>query len=189
MKQISNYISNLLLRNEIIAEDDREVYAYAIEVLCCLIAPFLMISFLIPFTKLSYEGFILIIPFSMLRRYSGGFHFKNSTVCIIVSFLYLFMMEEIGKRIEFSNKLAMTSIMFLIIIEVICFRKSTYCDDIYKKARKAKAFFACSILLFCILISYFTNNIIIGKWVSLGIIMTFILQIPCLVKYIINRHS
>ena len=35
------------------------------------------------------EGLLMILPFMLIRKFSGGFHLKSSTVCLVSSTLLL----------------------------------------------------------------------------------------------------
>ena len=179
IKLISKKITNKLLIKGLIAADDAELYEYAASVLCYLIAPFILITVLIPITGLTYEGFIMIIPFTMLRRYCGGFHFKRSGVCSIVSFFYLLVMEEIGKRIITSTTLIAVSAICLVILLHISFKNTDKYPQYSRNKRNVNTIIIGAFLVI-VIIPCFSYSYLYVKWICIGIIMTFALQLPVL---------
>lgn len=185
IKRISSLIVNNLVVKGLIVADDKDLYEYAATVLCCLIAPFILISLLIPITGLIYEGFIMIIPFTFLRRYCGGFHFKSSTICSIVSFFYLLAMEEVGKRLNITKGLIIITLICLAILLVISLYKTSIYNQNSQKRRNISVITISSILLVSVILTYI-NACDCNKWICIGIVMTLNLQLPVFLKYLVN---
>ncbi len=187
VERISKAVTNNLVSKGLIDATDMEVYEYAATVLCYLIAPFLIITLLIPITKISYEGYIMIIPFTLLRRHCGGFHFKNATVCFVVSFAYLLLLELIGQNIVQS--------VLLMFLAFFCLGYLLYKAIKSSITEKSGFFFKhnCRIIVICVLLVVvlllfsFIDSCAFGKWICIGIIMTFILQIPDIIKTFVNK--
>ena len=179
--KLSKTITNYLTTRGYITTDEIELYEYAASILCCLIAPFVIVSALIPITGLKYEGYILVIPFTLLRRYCGGFHFKNDNICLLVSTFYLLIIEEIGVKINVSKILIVSSAICLFLLYCIGIRK-TACYSVSMKKRRI-----CSLTIICLVFYLFIISTLIldecyySKWICLGIIMAIILQVPDLI--------
>ncbi len=67
MQKYAGTIITWLICQQAIQEQDRELYTYAL-----------------------YNMVLLIIPFMMLRKFSGGFHAKTPLRCMAISSFYCF---------------------------------------------------------------------------------------------------
>ena len=172
----------------VLTESEKEIYEYAVIMHIFNVLPFVMASILVPVTKLKYEGYILILPFALLRRYCGGFHFKNCGVCLFVSTLYLYIMEQIGKEIKTSFVLIfLTSLCLVYLYFVSCNISSQKCTSDTAKKRNFRATIIFSLMYISLFFSIIDKNDHFAKWIYLGIIMTFILQLPLIFQNIIKK--
>lgn len=168
---------------------DREIYEYATTVLCYLIAPLFIITFLIPVTKISYEGYMMIIPFILLRRQCGGFHFKNSTICFVVSIAYLLLLEVIGNNIKQSPELLLFSLFCLGYLLYKAIKNSITDKSGFVFKHNFRIIVICVLLVIALLLFFSIDSSVCGKWICIGIIMTFILQIPDIIKTFVSRSA
>ena len=82
-------IADWLLRCQVITEEDRELYEYAIYSIFLIISPlFLAIAFGFLFGVV-WQSVLIILPFVVVRKFSGGYHAKKAGVCLISSSLLL----------------------------------------------------------------------------------------------------
>ncbi len=178
MSKINDFIINKLIINELINENDKEIYDYALSVLLCLVAPYIFVTLLMPFTKIYIEGYIMIVPFTLLRRYCGGYHFSDSRVCCIVSFFYLWLFEIIGINVKPDIAFTIISITCLWLLLPIGIMKGNNLDKTERRKRALEL-----ICIICVLsltsFSYY-QMFTFTTWLNIGIVMTFILQIPVL---------
>ena len=181
-KAIGRFITKKLLINGLIDEEDKELYEYATVILCYLATPFILVALMAPITGMLYEGVIMVIPFTLLRRYCGGFHFKSNKLCLVVSFLYLFTMEKIGQRLTVNVYFVVITFICLVALWNIGILKSLQYNPILPQKRNLSLHVICSVLLFCVLMAPMYGPSTFLKWICIGIIMTLILQIPVLVK-------
>lgn len=85
MKYLAGVITTWLIRQGAIKEGERELYEYAAHSFFLAIAPFayaLVIGGILGELNVSL---ILVIPFVVIRKYSGGFHAKREWTCLIGS--------------------------------------------------------------------------------------------------------
>jgi len=187
VEKISKAITNNLVSKGLIDVTDREIYEYATTVLCYLMAPLFIITLLIPVTKISYEGYIMIIPFTLLRRHCGGFHFKNATVCFIVSFAYLLLLEIIGHNIAQSALLTLFSLLCLGYLLYKSIKNSINERSGFIFKHNCRIIVICAFFAVALIFFSFIDIYTFGKWICIGIIMTFILQIPDIIKTFANK--
>lgn len=166
---------------ELINELEHDKYAYALEVLWLFIFPFVVIIPVSLALDLSYEGIALLIPFSVLRRICGGFHFKSERTCYCVSIAYLIIIAALGKRIadEFAILIAVISGICLII------------NGIYLQGENNSGIVH-EMNLYIVLCTVVTVGLYfafstLSKWMALGLSMTAMLQIPLVIRKMIDR--
>ncbi len=70
MENVRNLVINWLIKNSAISEENRELY--------------------------EYNGVLLIIPFMFLKKYSGGYHAKKLSICMIISTILLTVMIKLS---------------------------------------------------------------------------------------------
>ena len=78
-------IAQQLWLSEIISEDERELYQYAVFSIMSTIIPLIMVMIIGGILGLMKNGIVMIIPFLVIRKFSGGFHAKREWVCILLS--------------------------------------------------------------------------------------------------------
>ena len=85
MQKILGKISQWLADENVIEQKDKGLYEYALKsvlITICPIVAALLIGSLMGMIK---EAVLLIIPFMIIRRFSGGYHTKNIWTCLILS--------------------------------------------------------------------------------------------------------
>ena len=100
MGKCTDAVTNWMIRCHVIHEEDKGLYKYAIHSFFLLLSPLILaggIGFCVGSVK---HGFAVILPFIVLRKFSGGYHAKNLHTCILGSgFLQV---EGISSRLHRS---------------------------------------------------------------------------------------
>ncbi len=86
-RKLSESIANLLITNNIVADENREAYIYGLELLFPQILFYFGILVIAIFTKTILLSLLFVISYKVLRQYTGGFHCKRAEVCLVVSIL------------------------------------------------------------------------------------------------------
>lgn len=189
MKKKYKKIVEKLIGNEI---EDRElkIYLFALKIMVLQAMPYLMITIISILRGRWVEHFLFITIYSVLRRYSGGFHFSKQSTCFITSMMLLYIFCEIGAVLPFT---IMTGfVMFLMGIALILNSSMQY-EVTYVKYKKCQGKVCKRLLLIfllCLLLIAL-DKIEFVKWIGLGIVMTRVLQYPCLCMHLYaeKRHS
>lgn len=87
MEAIANRISNIMVENHVISESDFLIYSYGIQALFIKmigLVEFGLIGFI--FNRTFYV-LLFYASFSLLRKYSGGYHASSPVMCSLVSCL------------------------------------------------------------------------------------------------------
>lgn len=111
LEKFSRKIAVWLIKSGILENDNSELYRYAIQYLLLIIIPIINFLAYCIATHNIIVGFIILFSFLLIRKYSGGYHCKSSTVCLIFSTIILIFMAWLSNRIRFS--LSMIIVLFL----------------------------------------------------------------------------
>ena len=85
IKRIANVTAKWLLRAGAISASDVELYEYGIYSFLFTLCPLGLVLIISLFLNMAAEGVLLIIPFILIRKFCGGFHFQSSVLCGVVS--------------------------------------------------------------------------------------------------------
>ncbi|MEY8313330.1 accessory gene regulator B family protein [Oscillospiraceae bacterium 42-9] len=89
IKRIAAVTAKWLLQAGAISASDVELYEYSIYSFLFTLCPLGLVLIISVFLHMVVEGILLIIPFILIRKFCGGFHFQSSVLCGIVSTLVL----------------------------------------------------------------------------------------------------
>lgn len=186
-KKCTNVIVGWLIRCDAIEEKDRELYQYAVYSVLLSTYPLLFATCFGVVIGEVERSIAIIIPFAVIRKFSGGYHTKNSWSCFLWSSLLLLLCIMISIYIK--------SGLFLIMMGVIAEISLIYFSPIDNQNRKLnreecreyKKMTTIWTSLFLLMAVIFH----LGEWekysicISIGIILSAGLQFPCvLVKKI-----
>jgi len=82
LDKVANYTADLLSANHIIKEDDKEIYAYGIEVILSTVINLALIVVIGICLGYFTETAIFILSFASLMVYAGGYHARTHAGCI-----------------------------------------------------------------------------------------------------------
>ena len=82
MQKCAEAVAVWLVRCQVIEEQEKELYCYAMESFVMFWSPMILALLLGTITGRVKEGILVIIPFMMIRKFSGGYHAKNLWICL-----------------------------------------------------------------------------------------------------------
>lgn len=82
---MSERIAAWLIRQKAISTDERELYSYAVHCLFSLLYPIIFASVIGAIFGMVLEAIIMIMPFIIVRKFSGGYHADSFYKCLIIS--------------------------------------------------------------------------------------------------------
>ena len=89
IQKFAHILSKWLLKAGAISEVDQELYEYGIYSFLFTMVPLLAVILLSFPMHMILEGILFIIPFILLRKFTGGFHFSSALLCELVSTMVL----------------------------------------------------------------------------------------------------
>lgn len=185
MTKLSKGISNWLYRQGAIEKDEIDLYEYAVYCFIITIAPLIMALLCSAMIGGIKQCISILIPFMLLRQYSGGYHAKNVWFCMISSFLTIIIlvwiaMNDIGGIVHWS----------LLAVSVIVIIKSSPIESDNRKLdekEKVEYHKKAKIILFVFLMLEIILNVIgltiYANSIGIGIIMVAFSQVLYFIKY------
>lgn len=172
-----------LVRCGAIAEEDRELYAYAVQSFLITIAPLLLAGLAGVFMGYWKQAVLLILPFMCMRKYSGGFHAKHAWTCMVVSVLLLVSAIWCAAHIPCNAVLLLVTVAALISLMVF----SPVDSENKKLDMKEKQYYKKKVIY----ISVFFGLVCFGSFclgqqmvtvsIEVGLVLSAGLQLPCVV--------
>lgn len=173
-----------LLRAGAISENDRELYEYAAYSFLFSLLPLVLVMLLGGVSGMLLEGVLMIVPFMLIRKFSGGFHLQSSVICSVSSTLllsaFLFLIRLVTVKQSF---ILLSCFVAAAAIQVFI------CSPIDNEARKlsakerivfkkvARIMSALFLAVYIVLVSFGLHRVAVP--VGAGIILTALLQVPC----------
>lgn len=81
-----------MLRNEIISEQDKEIYLFGLILMLRILLNVLTLVFIGFWFKMPVESIVFVICSVGIRTYSGGFHADNPIICYAISVIAIVLM-------------------------------------------------------------------------------------------------
>lgn len=182
---VSLTLAEWLTKERAISENDRPLFAYAVYSLLFGLSPMLIAIILGLIFNMLCEGVVMIIPFIIIRKFSGGQHLKSSVSCFIISTCLLTVAFHAMQSIFKHRDVCVLSVIVLASIISICIfspiespsRKisPTQANFFRFVARILSVVFGCTYFLF---VAIGNKNMAIP--LGVGIAIPAVLQLPCL---------
>lgn len=190
---ISRAVAEWLLKHGAISVNEKELYEYSIYSFLFTLTPlFLVLMVSIPL-NMAVEGILLITPFIFLRKFAGGFHFQTPLPCIIVSTLVLLgCLLENRIILEYGSFIIHTLLVYASIVP-ICILSPIDSENRQLSAKEKSAFHRIAIVLVTINAALYSLLLIlrtveIAIPLGTGMILTALLQLPCLFEHQKNSN-
>lgn len=94
MEGLSNYLVQCLLHNQIIQEDQEEIYLYGFQVLLNSLITMLWIFLWSCLLGKPFLALVAIVCLTALRQYAGGYHANSYLKCFLISNLSFWMIYQ-----------------------------------------------------------------------------------------------
>ena len=84
ISMLSKKMSSFFVKTNVIAEADREVYNYSLELLIATVLNIVILSILAIVTKTVWQTVLFVVGFVPFRFIAGGYHAKTHFRCLLV---------------------------------------------------------------------------------------------------------
>ena len=184
MHRAADSVANWLVKGNAIGEEEAELYSYAMYSFLITSIPLILSIVVGTFMNMLLESILFIAPFVIIRKYSGGFHLKSPTVCLIVSTgiiaVFLLCIKFVLKY-EFYP----VALILAILSAILLFIKSPIDSEARKLSDRETIVFgkiAKSMVVIFLAVTFILTGFHIYRIaipISFGIILPGALQVPC----------
>lgn len=189
IEKCANIIADWLISCNVVEETDKELYSYAVYSILLSLSPLaLAIGFGICMGCVR-QSFTIIMPFVIIRKFSGGYHTKHAWSCLIWSCLLLLLCIVMSFYVKCGWKTALITVGAA--VSLVCFspidnENRTLDQEEYSRYKRMTAVlvitFLCidALLFVCQLYTY-------SICISIGIVLSAGLQLPCIFKKLVKN--
>ena len=191
MEKVSVVIARWFINKNVLPAEDEELYAYAISCLLITVSPLFLVLVIGACLKLIVEGIVIIVPFMIIRTFSGGVHSGSPGRCFVIStgiLLVLFMLTKVIKNSELLSIIMLAGCISLMICSPIENENKQLSDNEKKVYKRMTRIWVCVFAAIYYVLGYLGLNTY-AVCVALGILLTAILQIPCLMRKMCSKAS
>lgn len=110
IEKCANVIADWLIKCEVIKETDKELYSYAVYSILLSVSPLLLAVGFGICTGCVRQSVMIIMPFMIIRKFSGGYHTKHAWSCLICSSLLLLVCILLSFYIKWGWALALITV-------------------------------------------------------------------------------
>lgn len=118
INKLSACIVNWLQKEGSVAESETELYRYAVYSLMWGLLPFAIVAAWGILFDALWESVLLILPFMLIRKFSGGYHLSKPGICFAASSMLLGIAVWGIKTVD--RTVAATELTIAVILAVIC---------------------------------------------------------------------
>ena len=189
MQKCAEAVAVWLVRCQVIEEQEKELYCYAMESFVMFWSPMILALLLGTIMGRVKEGILVIIPFMMIRKFSGGYHAKNLWICLTCSSLLLFLCILISCSLSANTVLMLATLaasLNLIIFSPIDHENKVLSIKERKVYQNVTGILTCSLYGVVMIMKYngLRNEAVC---ISVGILLTAGLQVPCIEKKFVRE--
>ena len=179
-----------LINNDEIQERDQILYKYALNSIKATALPLILAFVMCVMLRIPLANMILVIPFMIIRKYSGGYHAGTIYQCLVLSCIVLVISFAIAVSIRFSIGLNVALILSIIIIWMF----SPIDSDNKRLNAEEKKNMACKTRgITCGICGAIYLTWLLGKEqlaidLTIGLILVAVLQMPCIPLILSKRR-
>lgn len=184
MEKVTKKITNWLVENGTIDDSDADLYEYAIYSMIITISPLLLVLFIGIGMGTVLEGAIMILPFMCIRKFSGGYHAKNSGICLISSCIILVFCMWLATCLEYGSWVTVitTVCMLSLCVNSPIDSENKRLEQSEKVHYQKKTIGLSSVFYVIHCIGVCTGFEKVATCLAIGICLTAGLQLPCLLQ-------
>lgn len=191
MNWLSSAIADWLSKEGVVPDADRDLFAYAAFCLAFGLIPLLMVAMLGAAMGMLQESCLMIAPYMLIRKFSGGYHLRSAWLCMVVSTIILGLSVYMVKVIlTYGGHTLLCSAAFLSAIELWLFSPiEAPGNTLSARERRVYSFAAKAVSCTFLALYLALQSMGYMRWaipIGMGMILTSLLQVPCLIRRIVH---
>lgn len=189
IEKCANIIADWLINCKVVEETDKELYSYAVYSILLSLSPLaLAIGFGICMGCVR-QSVTIIMPFVIIRKFSGGYHTKHAWSCLIWSCLLLLLCIVMSFYIKCGWGTALITVGAA--VSLVCFspidnENRTLNQEEYSRYKRITAVLVITFLFMDALLFAFQLHTY-SICVSIGIVLSAGLQLPHIFKKLVKN--
>lgn len=189
MEHVLRALSGWLVQQDAIEPDDRELYEYAMYSFLVSVMPLVIFLIASGVIGMLPEGLLIVIPLMVTRKFSGGYHARHAYTCMMISVGLLVSSFYIVLHVDctwlFHMLVVISGLSVVVNSPIDSKNKKLEEDEVNQYRRITCLLVIITIALYFVLIILNQSHYAVCLVVSL--ILTAILQLPCIVQRSIKR--
>ena len=182
MYAVVQCIVNWLIEQGVIHEAEKEIYEYSTYCICISVIPLIIVAIFSIYLHGIVQYFMLIVPFKILRQYSGGYHAPKAWICMVFSTILLVISVYFVKVIHMD-------LDYYIIETIACFIiiKNSPIESVNKKLSSNEKVVYHRKVIICMI--SFVSIQMVAIWIhwntlenaiAISFLLVAISQLPCM---------
>lgn len=186
MRKCTDAVVDWMIQNNTIDEAERDLYKYAICSLFFEFSPLLLAVVIGVGIGCVDRAIVLVVPFMVLRKFSGGYHSQHLWSCMIESSLLLLLCIALTKHVKVDWVLIGTTIIASVNLMIFSPIDNENRQLAYNEKATYKKMTIILIIIFVVfgISLYFFKRYTYMICIFIGIQLAAGLQIPCIIKCI-----
>ena len=120
IQELASSVTKWLERENAISSENHALFAYAAYSLVFGLLPVFIVTAVGLAFGMIQEGLMMILPFMLIRKFSGGYHLNSSNICIVLSTTVLALALTFTKVIINEGHTAILSLLVLLSVVSLC---------------------------------------------------------------------
>ena len=182
MVHVLRGLSGWLVQQNAIKPDDRELYEYAMYSFLVSVMPLVIFLVASGVIGMLTEGLLIVIPFMVTRKFSGGYHAGHAYTCMMISVgllassFYVVIHAECNWIVHILA--AISGLSVVINSPIDSENKRLEEDEMNQYRRTTCLLVIITIILYSVLIAL--NQRYYAVCLAVSLVLTAILQLPCI---------
>ena len=187
IQELSSRVANWMEQEGVISVKDKELFSYAVySLLFGLLPVFIVVILGLAFGMLR-EGLLMITPFMLIRKFSGGYHLNSPKMCITFSTVLLALALGIVGCVIESGCIALLTAFVVISTGSLCIFSPSDNERRKLTGKEISLFhrIVCAVTSIFMAVYFIMCGLNVAHYAvpfGVGIILAAMLQLPCILK-------
>ena len=126
----------------------------------------------------------MVLPFMILRKFSGGYHAKKRWICTVMSGLLLFLCIALSMKVQFGKEIVISTVWASVSLSIFSpiDSENRLLDEEEKRIYKRTVIYCLIIFSLLNMVLFFLKAYTYIVSLSIGIQLSATLQIPYILK-------
>ncbi len=184
MEHVLRALSNWLVQQDAIESSDRELYEYAIYSFLISVMPLAIFLIVSGIMGMLLEGLLIVIPFMVIRKFSGGYHARHAFTCMFIS---VGLLTSSFYVITHADCSWLFHILAAISGLSVAFNSPIDSENKRLKEDEIKQYRHTTYLLIIISVGLYSVLVVLHQThyavcIAVSLVLTALMQLPCILK-------